>query len=165
LLLARLATLRGDGSPIGAAHAALSDAAGRASQESAACEYTALFGGLGETSLLPYSSHYLAATLYGRPLARLRETLGRLGIEKAPERSEPEDHAAILCEIMSGLAGGSIAASVGTEREFFQEHLLPWIKRFFVELESADAADFYAAVGLLGRTFTDLEAEMFFRSA
>lgn len=165
VLLSRLADLRGDASPIGAAHGAVREAAVRVNGESAAREYFALFAGLREGSLLPYSSHYLAETLYGRPLARLRETLRGFGIEIAPGRSEPEDHAAILCEVMAGLADGSIPAPAGAEREFFQQHLSPWIRRLFIDLEHAEAADFYAAVGLLGRTFVDLEAEAFSRSA
>jgi TorA maturation chaperone TorD len=146
-------------SPIGAAHAALAEAAARVSEQNAAKEFFVLFAGLGEGSLLAYSSHYLAETLYGCPLARVRESLQDLGIERAHGRSEPEDHAAILCEVMAGLADGSIAASAGAERKFFQEHLSPWIERFFVDLERAEAADFYAAVGLLGRVLVDLEAE------
>jgi TorA maturation chaperone TorD len=83
----------------------------------------------------------------------LRETLRHLGIEKAAERSEPEDHAAILCEIMVGLVDGGIAAPAGADREFFAKHLAPWIRYFFVDLEHAESADFYARVGSLGRTF------------
>jgi TorA maturation chaperone TorD len=165
ILLARLSKLRDDASPIGVAHAAIRQAAARVNEDDAAREYVVLFAGLREGSLLPYSSHYLAGTLYGRPLARLRETLQRLGIEIAPERAEPEDHAAILCEVMAGLADGGIPAPVGAEREFFKEHLAPWIRRFFIDLEHAEAADFYSAVGLLGRTFVDVEAEAFSRSA
>ena len=160
-LLAGLARLQGDASPIGLAHAALGEAAMRTSEESVGREYFALFSGLGSGSLLPYASHYLTGALYGRPLVRLRETLRRLGIEKAPERSEPEDHAAILCEIMAGLAGGSIAAPAGADRDFFGAHLSPWIRKFFVDLEQAEPADFYARVGALGRTFMDVEAEAF----
>jgi TorA maturation chaperone TorD len=160
-LLSRLADLRCDASLIGAAHAALAEAATRVSEQNAAREFFVLFAGLGETSLLPYSSHYLAETLYGRPLERMRDSLQDLGIERAPGRSEPEDHAAILCEVMAGLADGSIAAPVGAERKFFQEHLSPWIERFFVDLERAEAADLYAAVGWLGRVFVNLEAKAF----
>jgi TorA maturation chaperone TorD len=160
-LLSGLARLRGDDSPIGMAHTALGAAAMRTSEESVGREYFALFSGLGGGSLLPYASHYLAGALYGRPLVRLRETLRRLGIEKAPERREPEDHAAIVCEIMAGLAGGSIAAPAGAERDFFETHLSPWIRKFFVDLEQAEPADFYARVGALGRTFIDVEAEAF----
>jgi TorA maturation chaperone TorD len=160
-LLSRLAGLRGDASPIGMAHTALGEAAGRVSEEIVSQEYFALFAGLGQGQLLPYSSHYLTGSLYGRPLAQIRETLQTLGIEKAPGHSEPEDHAATLCEVMAGLVGGSIAAPAGADRDFFGEHLLPWIGRFFVDLESADAADFYRYVGSLGRAFIDIEAQAF----
>ncbi|MGZ5876004.1 MAG: TorD/DmsD family molecular chaperone [Bradyrhizobium sp.] len=160
-LISRLARLQGDGSPIGMVHSALGEAASHTNEDSVGREYFDLFVGLGGGSLLPYSSHYLSDVLYGRPLARLRETLRRLGIEKAPAGSEPEDHAAILCEIMAGLVGGSIAAPAGADRDFFEEHLLPWIKRFFVDLEHAESADFYRCVGALGRTFMDVETEAF----
>jgi TorA maturation chaperone TorD len=165
VLLSRLADLPDDASPIGVAHGAVRGAAVRVNEETAAREYFALFAGLREGSLLPYSSHYLAETLYGRPLARLREAFQGFGIEIAPERSEPEDHAAILCEVMAGLAGGSIPAPAGAERDFFQQYLSPWIGRFFFDIEHAEAADFYSAVGLLGRTFVAVEAEVFSRSA
>jgi TorA maturation chaperone TorD len=165
VLLSLLSDLRDDASPIGVAHGAVREAAVRVNEETAAREYFALFAGLREGSLLPYSSHYLAETLYGRPLARLREAFQGFGIEIAPQRSEPEDHAGILCEVMAGLADGSIPARPGAEREFFQQHLSPWIRRFFIDLEHAEAADFYSAVGLLGRTFVDLEAEAFSRAA
>jgi TorA maturation chaperone TorD len=160
-LLSRLAGLRGDGSPIGLAHTALAKSARRTSEESASREYFALFAGLGQGTLLPYSSHYLAETFYGRPLARLRETMQQLGIEKAPERTEPEDHAAFVCEIMAGLASGDISAEEGGERSFFEQHLSPWIRRFFIDLEKAKFVDFYASVGGLGRTFVDIEAQAF----
>jgi TorA maturation chaperone TorD len=164
-MLGRLALLRGDASRLGAAHAALGDAAARADPASTAREYFDLFAGLGKGQLLPYASHYLAGALYGRPLARLRDTLQRLGIERAAGHSEPEDHAAIVCEIMAGLAGGEIAGSAGADREFFEKHLAPWIRRFFVDLERAKSADFYARVGALGRIFVDVEAEAFALSA
>jgi TorA maturation chaperone TorD len=160
-MIGRLSLLRGDASPLGTAHAALGEAAGRANEESAAREYFDLFAGLGNGSLLPYASHYLTETLYGRPLGRLRETLQQLGIESAAGNSEPEDHAAIVCEVMARLVGGDIAAPAGADREFFQKHLAPWIRRFFVDLELATSADFYARVGLLGRTFVDIETEGF----
>ncbi|TAI64176.1 molecular chaperone TorD family protein [Bradyrhizobium sp. Leo170] len=164
-LLSRLTGLRGDASPIGIVHIALAEAARRTDQEGASREFFALFAGLGEGALLPYASHYLAETLYGRPLVRVRETLDGLGIEKTPEWTDPEDHAGFLCEIMAGLAGGSIAAPDGADRDFFERHLLPWIRRFFHDLERAKSADFYASVGALGRTFIDIEAEAFALSA
>jgi TorA maturation chaperone TorD len=164
-MIGRLALLRGDASPLGVAHAELGEAAVRANEESAGREYFDLFAGLGKGLLLPYASHYLEGSLYGRALARLRETLQQLGIERAAGHSEPEDHAALICEIMAGLVGGDIVGPVGADREFFEKHLAPWIGRFFVDLEKAKSVDFYARVGSLGRIFVDVETEAFALSA
>jgi TorA maturation chaperone TorD len=164
-LIGRLALLRGDASPLGLAHTALGQAAARADETSTAREYFDLFAGLGQDALLPYASHYLTGSLYGRPLARLRKSFEKLGIERVAEHSEPEDHVAILCEIMAGLVGGDIASPAGADREFFESHLAPWIGRFFVDLEHVSSADLYARVGLVGRIFMDVEAEAFALSA
>jgi len=160
-MIGRLAVLRGDASPLGATHTALAKAAAKATADSVKIEYFDLFDALGRGGLLPYASYYLTGSLYGRPLARLRETLQSLGIERTEHHSEPEDHAAILCEIMAGVAGGRIPAPVETQREFFEKHLAPWIGRFFADLECAESADFYARVGAVGRTFVGIETEAF----
>jgi TorA maturation chaperone TorD len=160
-LIGRLAGLRGDPSPLGVAHAALGEAAARADAERVGREYFDLFIGLGRGELLPYASYYLTGFLYERPLARLRGDLKRLGIVQEPGQSEPEDHAAILCEIMAGLAGGTIDAAPGADREIFEKHMAPWIGRFFSDLEQSRTADFYARVGVLGRMFMEIETEAF----
>jgi TorA maturation chaperone TorD len=160
-MIERLTHLCGDASPLGVAHTALGKAAARADAEGVEREYCDLFVGLGQGGLLPYASYYLTGFLYGRPLARLRQALQRLGIERTEGRSEPEDHAAILFEIMAGLADGHIAAPAEADREIFEKHLAPWIGRFFVDLERAESADFYARVGTLGRTFVEIETEAF----
>ena len=158
-LLERLGTLRGNASPLGLAHAALADAASRTNVERSEREYFNLFIGLGRGELLPYGSYYLTGFLHERPLARLREDLGRLGIERVEGQAEPEDHAAILCEIMAGLASHRFPAAAGADRQIFEQHLAPWIGRFFADLERAEAADFYRRVGMLGRVFIEIETE------
>lgn len=160
-LMGRLAGLRGDPSPLGLAHAALGEAAARADLERVGREYFDLFIGLGRGELLPYGSYYLTGFLYERPLARLRGDLKRLGIEQVQGQSEPEDHVAILCEIMSGLASGEIEAASGADREIFEKHMAPWVGRFFADLERSQTADFYRCVGALGRTFVEIETEAF----
>jgi TorA maturation chaperone TorD len=164
-LIGRLALLGGDTTPLGAAHAALREAAARTDEARAGREFFDLFTGLGQGELLPYASHYLTGSLYGRPLARLRETFQRLGIERAAGHSEPEDHVAVLCEVMAGLIDGRISGPEGVDRAFFDEHLAPWIARFFADLEQAKSADFYSRVGSLGRVFVGIETEAFTLSA
>jgi TorA maturation chaperone TorD len=160
-LLERLADLSGDSSPLGVAHAALAQAARQTSAERVKREYFDLFIGLGRGELLPYGSYYLSGFLHERPLARLRAHLARLGIERAQGQAEPEDHAAILCEVMAGLANGALPATAGADREVFEQHLAPWIGRFFADLERAEAADFYRTVGALGRTLIEIETAAF----
>lgn len=160
-LLDRLATLRGDATSLGVAHVALADAASRARCDAVEREYFNLFIGLGRGELLPYGSYYLTGFLHERPLARLRDDLHRLGIERAENQPEPEDHAAILCEIMAGIIDGRFGAEAGADRALFQKHLAPWIGRFFADLEQADAADFYRRIGTVGRVFIEIETEAF----
>lgn len=160
-ILARLSTLRGDATPIGLAHIALAEAAAEADEERVSREFFDLFIGLGRGELMPYGSYYLTGFLHDRPLVRLRDDLAVLGIARAEGNCEPEDHAAILCEIMSGIAGGRFPAPAGTDRQLFEKHLAPWIGRFFADLERAERADFYRHVGALGRLFMQVEMEAF----
>jgi TorA maturation chaperone TorD len=159
--LRRLSRLDGDATPLGRAHAALAVAAGEASAEKLRREFFDLFLGVGRGELLPYASYYLTGFLNERPLARLREDIARLGLERADESRDPEDNIGTLCEIMSGLAGGRFEAPASEERQFFLRHLAPWAASFFADLESANAARFYKAVGTVGRTFMEIEAEAF----
>jgi TorA maturation chaperone TorD len=160
-LLERLAGLRGDATPLGLAHIALADAASQTTVDAVEREFFDLFIGIGRGELMPYGSYYLTGFLHERPLARLREDLGPLGIERTEGNAEPEDHAATLCEIMAGLAGGRFGAHAGSDQEIFESHMAPWMGRFFSDLERADAAKFYRSVGTIGRLFMDIETEAF----
>ncbi|HEV3185516.1 MAG TPA: molecular chaperone TorD family protein [Xanthobacteraceae bacterium] len=165
-LLARLARLKVDASPLGLAHAALADAAAAAEATRVEREFFNLFIGIGRGEVMPYGSYYLTGFLHERPLARLRGDLAELGIVRAEGQSEPEDHMAILCEVMAGFADGRFAAPPDgdprlSEKHFFDRHLAPWARRFFVDLERAEAADFYRSVAALGRTFIEIETEAF----
>jgi len=160
-LLREIAELRGDAMPLGRAHAAMAEAASEAMTTGVEREYFDLFVGLGRGELLPYASYYLTGFLNERPLSRLRESLASLGIERAENNFEPEDHAGTLCEIMSGLAAGRFPASPEAQRAFFEKHVAPWMGRLFADMESTTSAKFYRTVGSLGHLFLEIEAEAF----
>jgi TorA maturation chaperone TorD len=160
-LLDQLAALSADATPLGRAHAALAQAAARAVPARLEREYFELFVGLGRGELLPYASYYLTGFLNERPLSRLRADLATLGIERVAHNSEPEDHAAIVCEIMSGFASGQFEAPADAQRAFFEKHVACWIGRLFADMEGAEGATFYRAVGALGRLFIEIETEAF----
>src|SRR5215475_2838056 len=160
-LLSKLSQVRAGASPLGLAHAALAEAAENGTAEKIEREFFDLFIGLGRAELMPYGSYYLTGFLHERPLARLREDLGRIGIARADGVVEPEDHAGILCEIMSSLASRRLPAPPDSDRLIFEKHMAPWIGRFFTDLQNAEAANFYRQVGTLGRVLTEIEMEAF----
>lgn len=160
-LLARLSGLGGEGTALGEALGALGAAARDARAEAVEREFHDLFIGLGRGELLPYASYYLTGFLHERPLAKLRGDLAGLGIERAEGVAEPEDHIATLCEVMAGLIDGSLGDGPQQDRRIFERHLRPWAERFFADLEQAEAARFYRAVGRLGRIFIGIETEAF----
>jgi len=106
-----------------------------------------------------------------RVLAGLDERRARrLGIQGEPL---PADAGAAIAEASRRIAwigdgaavrwvpSGELPGSEEAGRVIFENHMAPWIGRFFADLERADAAKFYKAVGTLGRVFTDIEAEAF----
>jgi TorA maturation chaperone TorD len=161
MLLKQIGQLRGDETQLGAAHAALAEVANTADTAAVEREYFDLFIGVGRGELLPYASYYLTGFLHERPLARLRRDLARFGIDRAEEVSDPEDHAGILCEVMAGLASGELPGSEEAGRTIFENHMAPWIGRFFADLESAEGAEFYRRVGTVGRVFVEIEGDAF----
>ena len=159
--LAQLTRLQGTPTPLGLTHIALAEAAGAVSEAEARSEFFGLFIGVGRGELMPYASYYLTGFLQDLPLARLREDLGRLGLARAEKHYDPEDHIGTLCEIMSGLADGSLGLPGKEAKPFFARHLAPWAGRFFTDLEMSKTGKFYRAVGAVGRTFMEIEAEAF----
>jgi TorA maturation chaperone TorD len=160
-LLAGLARISDDPSPLGTAHGALAHAAAATAEALAEREYFKLFVGVGRGELLPYGSYYMSGFLNERPLARLRDDLSALGIVRAKHEPEPEDHAAILCEIMAGLIEGRFNCPIDASRTLFERHVEPWMGRFFTDLEQAKSAKFYQSVGSIGRVFIGIEREAY----
>lgn len=159
--LSKIAMLKGDASDLGMAHVELASAATDLSERIVAKEFFDLFIGLGRGELLPFASYYLTGFLHERPLARVREDLDALGIERANDSREPEDHIAILLEVMAGLARGEFEADYAEQVRFFDRHLKPWAARLFADLEMSQSGKFYRAVGRVGRVFIELESEAF----
>ncbi|TVS12572.1 MAG: molecular chaperone [Wenzhouxiangella sp.] len=140
-----------------AAWKGLAEAAAKADAESVESEFNRLFVGLGRGELLPYGSYYLSGFLMDKPLADLRDELGRLGIQRADGVSEPEDHAAALCETMALLADPEHGIPLSGQKEFFGTYVGAWMPSFFNDMQGAKNADFYVSVGRLGEAFMEFE--------
>jgi len=165
-MLEAIAGLTGDGSALGQAYDRLADAAKRTDAKSVEREFFELFVGVGRGELLPYGSFYITGFLNERPLADLRRDLSVMGVERAEDRHEPEDHIASVAEMMAGLASGGFSADAlgcgaAGEAGFFARHLQPWVPQFFDDLAVAPSADFYRHVAEIGSQFTDIEIRAF----
>jgi TorA maturation chaperone TorD len=153
--------IRGDASGLGMAHMELAEAARLAEPETLRDDFFRLFIGVGRAELLPYASYYLTGFLHEKPLAAVREDLMRLGLAKAERAGEPEDHIAILFDVMAALLRGEVATDGLDAETFFRRHILPWAPRFFADLEVQESSRFYQIVGRLGRLFVAIEDEAY----
>lgn len=143
---------------LGTAWRALRRAAVRAEVEAVDDEYHDLFVGVGRGELIPYGSWYLTGFVMDRPLAVLRSDLAALGFERQDEVKEPEDHAAALLETMA-LIAASPEHGIDVQRRFFDRHVVTWMHTFFADLQTADSARFYRAVGQFGEQFIAFEKQ------
>lgn len=161
--LASAAGLTGDDSDLGKALAGFAKIAAKTDHGRISQEYHDLFIGVGRGELLPYASYYLTGFLNEKPLAKLRDDMSRLGIERREAVSEPEDHVAAIMEMMSGLIMGEFggAKTLDEQKQFFDTHLGSWAPHFFTDLEAAKSSVLYASIGTIGRTFLEIERVAF----
>ncbi|WP_458525682.1 TorD/DmsD family molecular chaperone [Onishia taeanensis] len=108
-----------------------------------------LLVGVIEGEVTPYASWYRQGHLMDEPLLALRRDLRRLGIQRAENCSDPEDHLAAICEVMAMLLDDDHRQGAA---DFFMAHLAPWATRCFDDLAHTDTP-FYARVGALGSAF------------
>lgn len=128
-----------------------------------ASEYNQLFGGVGKPEIYLYASHYVSGFLNDKPVARLREDLAALGLERDDSMSETEDHFACLCEVMRYLiAGDDVAVSNLTQqREFFAKHVQPWTQEMLDVILKHPRAQFFAQLAAFTQAFLNIETQGF----
>lgn len=155
-----------------AAAAALANGGAEAVRE----EYEALFIGIGKPEVLLYGSYYLAGFLMERPLAALRTDLAQLGLERADNVVESEDHIASLCEVMRFLIAGdtetdadaagdappvSAKSRLTAQKRFFSVHMQSWTGEMCAAVIAHRQSRFYRRVAELARQFFEIEAQAF----
>ncbi|WP_299693705.1 molecular chaperone TorD family protein [uncultured Tateyamaria sp.] len=163
MLLAQTAGLSGDDTELGQAIGTLARLAKVTKPKAAESEFNKLFIGLGRGELLPFASYYLTGFLNEKPLAVLRQDMGRIGMQRSETVFEPEDSIASLMEMMAAMIVGRFGtpADVTAQKTFFNKHIGPWAGHFFTDLEEAKTSVFYSPVGTVGKIFMSVEAEAF----
>jgi TorA maturation chaperone TorD len=160
VLLTEISRIKGDASELGLLHMSMAEAAEDTTADAESNEFFRLFVGVGRGELLPYGSYYQTGFLHERPLARVREDLKRLGVERQDGLYEPEDHLGILFDVMAGLASGQLG-DVAEQKAFFTRHIEPWANALFADLEICASTYFYKAVARVGSAFMSIETQGF----
>lgn len=126
-------------------------------------EYESLFIGVSKPEVMLYGSYYLSGFLMEKPLAALRTDLARLGLEREQSIPETEDHIASLCEVMRYLIASDdvTQANIGTQKQFFAEHMQPWVLQMCDAIVAHPRAHFYAPVARLAKSFFEVEMQAF----
>jgi len=160
-LLTNIAALQvtNEGSELETGWQALIAAAAKADATPLKSEYQKVFIGLAQGEVIPYGSYYQTGFLHEKPLALLRADLALLGLSRQQEKKEPEDHIAAQCDVMRLLLSAS-GTPIVTAEVFFNRHLAPWAEKFFGDLQTADSATFYGAVGQFGKAFIQHEKQL-----
>ena len=162
-LIAKVAQLNGDETPIGRASAVLAHLADTMDNGLIRNEYVEMFIGVGRGEILPFASYYLTGFLNDKPLANLRADMMEIGIVRVDGVKEPEDHIASLFDMMSGLIQGQFGKtfSIAEQAKFFNKHIEPWAGLLMRDIEAAKTVVFYAPVGTIGKTFLEIESAAF----
>jgi TorA maturation chaperone TorD len=146
----------------------------RGGAEAVRDEYERLFIGIGKPEVMLYGSFYLSGFLMEKPLAALRTDLAQLGLERAEDVVESEDHIASLCEVMryliaaddgddshAGAAPVDERTRLALQKTFFGVHMQPWVGEMCSALIRHPQSRFYRAVGELAQQFFEVEAQAF----
>jgi TorA maturation chaperone TorD len=130
-------------------------AAARRCGPAALAEYRHLCTGAGPSLQRPCAAQRGDGATADGPLVQLRAELHALGLARAPDAPEREDHLGALCEAMRVLIQCGHARA--TQQAFFGRHLAGWSARCLQELAAAPGADFYRSVAALGLAFFERE--------
>ena len=162
-LIEKVCQLEGDETPIGSACLTLAHLAKTMDNGLIRNEYVEMFIGVGRGEILPFASYYLTGFLNDKPLANLRTEMSEIGIARAEDVKEPEDHIASLFDIMSGLIRGQFGRtfSIDEQAKFFKKHIEPWAGLLMQDIEAAKTVVFFAPVGTIGKTFLEIESAAF----
>lgn len=145
--------------PIADAWRALSASAAKTSAKQVEEEFFNLFIGLGRGELVPFGSWFITGYLQEHPLADLRDSLQALGLARVEGNSNTEDHIAQELAVMATMIVNQEQYSIERQQAFFEQHLAPWVEKFFTDLGEAKSADFYRAIAQLGGAFASFEKQ------
>lgn len=149
--------------PAGSLDAAWRDlvnAAASADQAVVADEYDSLFVGSGRSEVSLYVGAYTARSSVDTKLVALREFLALHGIQRQTTVHEPEDHVAMLFEVMRYLICEQ-QINIEEQRSFFDRFLWSGGILLCDAISTHERAQFFSHVAAFSKSFLLLEHEAF----
>ena len=142
----------------------LVDASSVMDAAAAAIEHEELFAAVGKAPVSIYAGHYLGAPSIDHPRVRLQADLAALGLARAEQVSEPEDHIGGLLEVMRVLVAGAPGrkpAPLPEQKRFYLAYVEKAATGFFKALADARQANYYRHAAAVGAAFMALESQSF----
>lgn len=125
-----------------------------------------LFIGSGMPMAPPWGSFYRTAEglMVSRHTLEVRSFYERFGLVSERTEREPEDHVGLELEFMACLCEmygeclrkgdePGAAVTLGAQRDFLDEHLLPWVLRFCEQVRCAAWTDLFRGIARLTEGF------------
>lgn len=134
--------------------------AASADADSVADEYNELFVGSGRAEISLYVGAYTARSNVDTNLVALRETLASHGLARQSTVHEPEDHIAMLFEVMRFLISEQ-QAGIDEQRSFFDGFVWSGALSLCDAISNHDRADFFRHVAAFAKNFLLVEHEAF----
>jgi TorA maturation chaperone TorD len=138
----------------------LVSAAASADQVKVADEYNGLFVGSGRAEISLYVGAYTARSSVDSNLVALREFLGSYGLARQSSVNEPEDHVAMLFEVMRHLISEE-QAPIDEQRLFFDRFVRQGAVSLCDAISNHDRADFFRNVAVFAKRFLLVEHDAF----
>jgi TorA maturation chaperone TorD len=135
-------------------------AAAQSDAAAVADEYDTLFVGTGKAPVSLYAGAYLAKSAVDNPLVEIRGFLAAHGFARRQSIHEPEDHVALLCEVMRHLIAQKQAV-LADQQSFFARFLQPCFEPLCNAIERSEHAHLYKQIAMYMRRFLEIEAEAF----
>jgi anaerobic sulfite reductase subunit A len=138
-----------------------------------AVEYARLFLGVGDKPVHPSESYYLTGRqlIMQQPRDEMLNLYSTMGVERADEFREPEDHIALELQFMAHLCDKTKTALrdgnftdakkyLDVQRIFLDEHLSKWVPKLTADILKSTNNEFYRAVAKITKAYVEADKEL-----
>jgi anaerobic sulfite reductase subunit A len=136
-------------------------------------DYAGLFLGAWEKHVHPSESYYVTdrQLVMQQPRDDVLKLYRAMGVDKAGEFKEPEDHIALELQFMAHLCDktndalkrgnfGGARRYLDVQRNFLDEHLGKWVPKLASDMLKLSKHEFYRAIAKITKAFVAVDKEL-----